>query len=206
MSKGIPFKDRSNKSKDISIIDLKYFISLFEREFNLPLYLMYGTLLGAVRQGDFIPKDNDIDLAYVSRYRSLPEVFSEMLGLYDCLDKMSLLIDRGEGGGFSKNCGHAHVFCEDKRSKFDIWTSWIGEDGKYYFWSMGMGLPEAHLLPLAEVPLRGTDFKVPHKYKKVLEYLYGKDWTVEKSLKSHHYRSDSLDPINKLAEVGKNES
>jgi hypothetical protein len=38
----------------------------FEEKFGRPIFLMYGTLLGYHRQGDFIPGDDDFDAGYVS--------------------------------------------------------------------------------------------------------------------------------------------
>lgn len=198
MTKGRLFRYRSDKLKDILVGDLKSFIVDFEKAFKLPLYLSYGTLLGTVRQGNFIARDDDIDLAYLSKYHTIPEVFKEMLKIYSTLEKRGLLIDRGQGGGYGQNCGHAHILSINKRTEFDVWTSWIGKDKKYYFWSMGMGLPKGHLLPLVLLKLRGFEFKVPHKYKRVLAYLYGEDWRMPKAIKSYHYRPAHLTPLNEI--------
>lgn len=195
MSKGKLFGDMRNKQKDSLVRELKVFMEAFENKFGLDIYLQYGTLLGAVRGGDFIDHDNDIDLAYLSRYHKFQEVYREMIRIYKCFEKKNLLRDRGGGRSYHKNCGHAHILSNNKKVAFDIWTSWIDEDGKYYFWSMGMGVPRGNLIPFDIVKLRGVDFKVPHRYKKVLEYLYGRDWRREKHIKSYRYRKAHLEPL-----------
>ncbi len=49
----------------------------FKTEFDLDIYLTWGTLLGAVREGDFIAFDTDVDIAYLSEQTSDFEITEE---------------------------------------------------------------------------------------------------------------------------------
>ena len=46
--------------------DLKLFKKVFEK-YNVPVILVYGTLLGFYRDKDFLPGDDDIDLAVIKQ-------------------------------------------------------------------------------------------------------------------------------------------
>lgn len=50
---------------------------VFDTRFGSPLFLIYGTLLGLHRDGDFIPGDDDFDVAYVSREQNSQAVKDE---------------------------------------------------------------------------------------------------------------------------------
>jgi hypothetical protein len=49
-------------NKSIARINLKEVIKVFDNN-NIPYCFIFGTLLGAIRENDFITYDNDIDLA-----------------------------------------------------------------------------------------------------------------------------------------------
>lgn len=60
-------KELSNKDvQDIAIEIMKIVHDICENE-NIKYFLMYGTLIGAVRHSDFIPWDDDLDIA-MDRY------------------------------------------------------------------------------------------------------------------------------------------
>ena len=55
----------------------------FCKEHNLTYYIMYGTLLGAIRHSGFIPWDDDIDVAMMSEdYLKLLEIEKEIDSKY----------------------------------------------------------------------------------------------------------------------------
>lgn len=198
MAKGKAFENFSESKKDSLVENLGSFMSWFEKTFGNDIYLQYGTLLGALREKNLISRDNDIDLAYLSKYNTISEVYEEMLQIYLKCEELGVLYSRGEGSGYKRNCGHAHIYLPKTFDVYDVWTSWIGKDGKYYFWSMGNGLKSNVLLPFSKAILRGHQFKVPHRSKEVLKYLYTLDWKVPMNRKSYYYRKHYLSPLYEL--------
>ncbi len=137
-------------------------------------FLAYGTLLGAVREGDFIGHDNDIDLGYVSRERHPVDVVRESFRLERRLECAGLPVERYSGAGFK-------VLVRDGAGQ----QRWIDVFGG--FWSgdrlalMGELLTPFErewLLPLGSVELAGETFPAPARPERLLEAMYGPGWRV----------------------------
>lgn len=71
-------------------LEILRFFDLVCQKHNLEYWLDYGTLLGAIRQGGFIPWDDDIDIAMIREdYEKLVKVFPEEVKKIDKLsDKL----------------------------------------------------------------------------------------------------------------------
>ena len=66
----ILFSNRSEKYKLLLSKEMSNICNFFKKELNLEVYLIFGTLLGAIREKDFINHDYDVDLAYISNNKS----------------------------------------------------------------------------------------------------------------------------------------
>ena len=73
------FYNRSEELKNQHVRDINDLINFFKINLNLKLHIHYGTLLGAVREHNFIAHDSDIDLAYISNYHIKKEVKKEII-------------------------------------------------------------------------------------------------------------------------------
>lgn len=170
------FEERSDAMKDQHVQDILDMTAFFKEKFNLDLYVMYGTLLGTVRHGDFIADDKDIDVSFVSSYSDYDSIVAQMVGVYQVFYDMGLVRDVGQAKKDPYYTGHAHIFYPNERTEFDIWTSWLGVNGKFNFWWTGKDLDKSVFYPFRTLKLRGKDVQVPNKYKVLLKYLYGSGW------------------------------
>lgn len=65
---------------------------VFETSLDRPLFLVYGTLLGQHRGGDFIPGDDDFDVGYVSRLQTPAEIKAEAIRIMQALVTAGLTV------------------------------------------------------------------------------------------------------------------
>lgn len=115
-------------------VELLIFIDKVCSKHDIDYWLGFGTLLGAVRHGGFIPWDDDIDLVILRKdYNKLIEVLPEELEKYD----------------LKKHCGLT-MLLENKKNYFSDFTSVYDVvdkdgnkmiDGKYNFLQMAWQKP-----------------------------------------------------------------
>jgi hypothetical protein len=130
---------------------------------QIPFGLAYGTLLGAVREKDFIEHDEDIDLYILAEYKNrFFEILSELLNVgfeiarYDPRGTLFSMVRKGEYIDF-------YFF-----SQFQSGLMVCG----------GEIMPEKYFLNTTTIPFIGADFVAPREYIDFLEFYYGKDWNI----------------------------
>ena len=89
------------------LLSTKELIKFFKTHCGVHAYMCYGTLLGAVRENNVISYDNDVDIAYISTYSTMPEIQQELYDIACVLIKHKLLgkiwvkSEVGKGSSFS---------------------------------------------------------------------------------------------------------
>jgi phosphorylcholine metabolism protein LicD len=167
MSK-ILFSQRSENYKTILSKEMMNITSFFKQTFNLDIYLIFGTLLGAIREKDFIGHDYDVDLAYISNFKTKKNVIKEFVNICDILNKNKLLIKR-------KGVGQLHCKSLENKMKFDIWTSYQVSENEIDLKPIDFLIPTTVILPLKTIMFRKFSFNIPNKSTELMNLLY-KDW------------------------------
>jgi len=165
----ILFSQRPEDYKILLVKEMKSIESFFKKEFDLDIYLIYGTLLGAIREKDFIGHDYDVDLAYFSKANSEEKSILEFKNICDILQKNKLLL---------KIKGNRQLHCKslNNNMKFDIWRSYKLTESKLYLSPIGFLIHPNYILPLNKLIFKKINFNIPNMSEKLIDLLY-KDWT-----------------------------
>lgn len=159
------FYKRNEKDKNNLVLDMGALTSFIKAKLNLDIYLVYGTLLGAIRENNFIAHDNDVDFAYMSKQTNTKDVLQEFKNITMILKNYDIL---------SKICsnGHLHVWSPNKRSKFDLWTSYISKNKYYLIPLIDGNVQSSTILPLKESTFKGQNFLIPNQPEILLDTTY----------------------------------
>lgn len=151
-------------------------------------WIDYGTLLGAVRDGDFIKADNDTDIGIVAKdvteelfakINENPKLKVDGSGDRDRWFKtvIKLLDDEGK----QVNINGKGIFC-------DLYVYYPLDDfhvmcdsDKYY------RIENPYISKLVNVTIHGMRVPAPSKSKEYLEGVYGEGWETPNKGKTRHY-------------------
>ncbi len=154
---------------------------------GLDAYLMYGCLLGAVRDGHMIGHDSDADVAYLSRHHHPFDVIRECTAATRRMRALGWQVVRMSGANFK-----VWVPLPDgRRCGIDVFGS-FHVDGRFHVTGSLTGpLDRSALVPFGTVTLEGREIVAPAKPEEVLAFTYGPDWRVPDP--AFHFDHDPLD-------------
>lgn len=151
--------------------DLKIIKKIF-KEKGVSFFLSDGTCLGAVREGDFIKWDADIDLAVIEN--TPPQLIDE---IRERLCQAGFKIIRS--GHYQKGC--REITC---KRRAEVSVLWFQREGKYFIWMNRHGkleiqIPTRLFAKFREANLGKEKYLIPDPPEIYLEKVYG-DWQTPK--------------------------
>lgn len=137
-------------------------------------FVAYGTLLGAVRDGDVIGHDSDADIGYVSDFEHPVDVVRESFLLQRRLLRMGYRVQRYSGLGLKVIVREA-----DGGSRgLDVFGGFCRDGHLYLMGEVGTPFDPAWLHPRTTASLAGREVPVPAVPERLLEAMYGPSWKV----------------------------
>lgn len=159
------FYKRTEEQKQKQTEEMVWLVDYFKQNLKLKLYPVSGTLLGMVRDNDFIAHDNDVDMAYLSNQNNKKDVLKEFYEICQYLQNKTLL---------ARLCrkGQLHCWGKSKIFKYDIWTSFIINDKFYLVPLIDGELNKEILIPFKSHIFRNCSFDIPNKPQEILNFIY----------------------------------
>lgn len=143
-------------------------------ECGLQTYLMYGCLLGAVRDGHMIGHDSDADVAYLSAHTHPFDIIRECTAAMRRMKALGWKVVRMSGANFK-----VWVPLPDgRRVGIDVFGSFHVGERFFVTGSLTGRLDRSALLPFGTVTLEGREITAPARPEEVLAFTYGPDWRV----------------------------
>jgi hypothetical protein len=134
----------------------------------------YGTLLGAVREQDFIGHDSDVDLGYVSREKHPMDVVRQSFRLQRHLKERGYAVDRYSAAAFKVDV----VEADGTVRGLDVFGGYFLDGRLYLMGEIGTPFEEDWIFPLGTCTLAGRTLPAPARPEKLLEATYGPGWKV----------------------------
>jgi hypothetical protein len=134
----------------------------------------YGTLLGAIREQDFIGHDSDVDLGYVSRHTHPLDVARESFRLERALREQGFAVDRYSAAAFKVDV----VEADGGVRGLDVFGGYFLNGLLYLLGEIGTPFEEEWIFPLGTCTLAGRTLPAPARPEKLLEATYGPGWKV----------------------------
>jgi hypothetical protein len=150
--------------------------AILSEEYGYDAFFVYGTLLGAVREGGYIGHDIDFDAAYVSRRRTGPEAAVELADI-----ALTLIAH-----GFEIECLELALHIHDPEApehRIDLFHTYFDEQGVLRF---PFGIAGTTTMTVEdwqgtrEIDFPGGNGLIPTNAEEMVRHLYGDDWRQPK--------------------------
>ena len=137
-------------------------------------FLAYGTLLGAVRNGQLIGHDSDADLGYVSEHEHPVDVIRESFRVQRALVAAGYRITRYSALAFKVDV----VESDGHVRGLDVFGGFMSDGYLNLMGEIRTPFRREWVTPLGRATLEGREFPVPADTDRFLAATYGKSWRV----------------------------
>lgn len=134
----------------------------------------YGTLLGAVREGNFLGHDSDADLGYVSKHSTPVDVIRESFELQRAVNARGFATYRYSGGAIRIDVPES----DGSVRGLDVFGGFFDHDRLYLMGEVGIPYEREWIHPFTTCTLAGRQYRAPARPEKLLEAMYGPGWKV----------------------------
>jgi len=145
----------------------------FDEHVGTPLFALYGTLLGAYRDGDLIPGDDDFDATYVSEHDDPVAVKHEATELMVALVQAGFTVLFNRRGRLFRV---AHDAIGGPDVHVDVAPMWFMDGRAWVHPQLALPATREDFLPVRDLTVRGTTVHVPQRPEVFLEGNYGSGW------------------------------
>ncbi len=144
------------------------------RKAGIDAFPAYGTLLGAVREGQLIGHDSDADLGYVSEHTHPVDVVRESFRLQRALADMGYRISRYSGGAFKVDV----VEGDGSVRGLDVFGGFLADGNLHLMGEIRTPFEREWIFPLGTCTLEGRELPAPANTDEFLAATYGPGWRV----------------------------
>lgn len=134
---------------------------------EIPFFLFWGTLLGAIREHSIIKGDDDIDIAIMDE-----NALIENLPFF--YENGFKVVRMEKGHLYSFRIANTECYIDIyivKPIKCSLWTPFCYTISKHY-------LPKKYFKYFDKISFLDVDCLIPNHSEEVLELLYGKNWKI----------------------------
>lgn len=139
---------------------------------GIDAFLVYGTLLGAVREGKLIGHDSDADLGYVSEHEHPADIMTESFRIQRLLAEAGYDITRYSGAAFKVDVREG----DGSVRGLDVFGGFMRDGRLHLMGEIRTEFRREWIFPLATARLEGREFPVPADSDRFLAVTYGPSW------------------------------
>jgi hypothetical protein len=162
-----------------------------QEQWGRPIFLYYGSLLGAVRDNAVIPHDDDFDVAYFSEKTSAVEIKQEMIEIIAALAASDASITVRLMTFFFK--------VEIDGGVIDVFPAWHDGHVLWSPWSTCLECNEDVLKQVTQRDFLGHRVFIPADAERFLALKYGEGWRAPDPGYQVKARPDIVYPFRKIA-------
>jgi hypothetical protein len=139
---------------------------------GIDAFLVYGSLLGAVREQHLLGHDSDADLGYVSKYENPVDVILESFRLHRFLNDAGYRVSRYSAAAFKVDV----IESDGSVRGLDVFGGFMRDGNFHLMGEIRTPFRREWLLPISTVVLEGRQFPAPAEPERLLAATYGPSW------------------------------